>query len=71
MPWWCVLGEPQGLPRHLSGGAPAVSPTAVFWWALVSSALGPQGLGLLLQVSLGVWGWFWKDELGQPLFADR
>ena len=42
-----------------------------FQWALVSSALGLQDLGLLLQVSLGGWGWFWKDELGQPLIADR
>lgn len=33
--------------RHLSGGAPTVSPTVVFWWALVSSALGLQDLGLL------------------------
>lgn len=54
--------------RHLSGGCTHCLSHSC---ALVSSALGLQDLGLLLQVSLGVWGWFWKDELGQPLIADR
>lgn len=71
LPWWCVLGEAQGIRAASKWGCThCLSHSCV----LVGSgflSLGPPGSWPALQVSSGVRGWFWKDELGQPLIADR
>lgn len=71
LPWWRVLGEAQGIRTASKWGCThCLSHSCV----LVGSgflSIGPPGSWPALQVSSGVRGWFWKDELGQPLIADR